>query len=75
LPNNYVQVYVENEIISNPDAEGIVGIEIWLCYPWFCHADIGDNHLGYIGFRDNENVSRLLDDGAMNVVVSEGKNK
>jgi hypothetical protein len=29
----------------------------------------GDNHGGYFGFRDTENDTRLVDDGAMNVVV------
>ena len=32
-------------------------------------ADVGDNHFGYIGFRDTSNT--LKDDGAMNVVVSD----
>ena len=29
----------------------------------------GDNHGGYFRFRDTETDTRLVDDGAMNVVV------
>ena len=37
---------------------------------------IGDNHGGYIGFRNlNTNKSLLVDDGAMNIVVDNWKNK
>jgi hypothetical protein len=32
-------------------------------------VDIGDNHAGYIGFRDRNNSSSLVDDGAMDIVV------
>jgi hypothetical protein len=34
-------------------------------------VDIGDNHAGYIGFRDPTNRSSLLDDGAMDEVVDD----
>jgi hypothetical protein len=29
----------------------------------------GDNHGGYFGFRDVENNTRLVDDGAISIVV------
>ena len=32
-------------------------------------AAVGDSHAGYIGFRDPENSSSLVDDGAMDLVV------
>ena len=37
-------------------------------------AGIGDNHAGYIGFRNPTNNKILEDDGAMGVVVSNWKN-
>ena len=42
-----------------------------LTFPPFCQPpDIGDNHAGYIGFRNLTNLGLLADDGAMDVVVS-----
>ena len=42
-----------------------------LIFPPICQpADIGDNHAGYIGFRNLTNLGLLADDGAMDVVVS-----
>ena len=35
---------------------------------------IGYNHAGYIGFRDPTNHSSLVDDGAMNMVISNWNN-
>ena len=35
---------------------------------------IGDNHDGYIGFRDAVNNSNLLDDGAIDIVVYNWEN-
>ncbi len=36
----------------------------------FCRVDIGDNHAGYIGFRNLTNTSLIADDGAIDVVMS-----
>jgi pimeloyl-ACP methyl ester carboxylesterase len=36
----------------------------------FCRVTIGDNHGGYIGFRNLNNTSLLADDGAIGVVVA-----
>ena len=42
-----------------------------LTFPPICEpAGIGDNHAGYIGFRNLTNLDLLADDGAMDVVVS-----
>jgi hypothetical protein len=35
----------------------------------FCQVNTGDNHAGYIGFRNPTNTNLLADDGAMNIVV------
>lgn len=49
-----------------------------LCSPFFfslvCNVETGDNHAGYIGFRNSENTSKLLDDGAMRMVVENWRN-
>jgi pimeloyl-ACP methyl ester carboxylesterase len=43
-----------------------------LIFPPICQPPgIGDNHAGYIGFRNLTNLDLLADDGAMDVVVSE----
>ena len=76
LPNNYDQVNVINEIKPKFDADGIGGPEPWLCYSyyygycWYYYVDTGDNHLGYMGFRDLSDKNKLADDGAMNIVIS-----
>ena len=41
---------------------------------YVCKVDIGDNHGGYIGFRDLNNINQLKDDGAINIVVKNWKN-
>jgi hypothetical protein len=41
---------------------------------YVCEVDIGDNHGGYIGFRDSNNINQLKDNGAINVVVKNWRN-
>jgi hypothetical protein len=66
-PLNYIDRNVAYEIIPSSDADGNGNLEE-------CFENIkpvqwwGDNHCGYIGFR-NSTTSSLLDDGAMNIVV------
>jgi pimeloyl-ACP methyl ester carboxylesterase len=71
-PKNYEDVNVQGEIAAFSDADGIDGCDLGLrnliteeCIP----AEVGDNHGGYIGFRNPENSSLLADDGAMNIVI------
>ena len=47
------------------------GWDLGLCdfFSRVCNVDIGDNHAGYIGFRDPNNSSSLVDDGAIDIVV------
>jgi hypothetical protein len=64
---NYVDTNVAYEIspVSDADGDGIIAEcfeELNLAKLW------GDNHCGYIGFRDPASGS-LSDDGAMNIVV------
>jgi hypothetical protein len=39
-----------------------------------CKVNIGDNHAGYIGFREPTNKDLLADDGAMDVVINHWRN-
>jgi hypothetical protein len=50
---------------------GLRGGFIW---NYVCKVGIGDNHGGYIGFRDSNNINQLENDGAINVVVEKWKN-
>jgi len=46
-----------------------------LVIPPICQLpQVGDNHAGYIGFRNTTNPYRLVDEGAMDVVVSNWQN-
>jgi hypothetical protein len=73
----YQEINVKDEIKPFPDADGIdepVGVESWdfgLCNSFgVCFVATGDNHAGYIGFRNSTNpINVLADDGAMNKVV------
>lgn len=67
LPENYIQTNVQNEILPLCDADAD-GSPDW---PLFKNLLVkkGDNHVGYFGFRDSVNHTRLLDDGAINIVV------
>lgn len=67
LPTNYRQINVRDEIIPVCDADGDKVPD----FPLATNMVIvrGDNHGGYFGFRDPENNTRLVDDGAMDVLV------
>lgn len=67
FPANYSERNVKLEIPPLNRASGI--------YQSFCDKGVygwGDNHCGYIGFRERYPFSRLLkDDGAINVIVKD----
>lgn len=85
IPSNYEEKDVQNEIppINDADAGAIIEAPLPECDvtsyipPFNCTISAnrsGDNHLGYMGFRDPTNSSRLIADGgegAMDVVVSD----
>jgi hypothetical protein len=56
--------------------------DLGLCAPYYfgtilvenCNISGGDNHVGYMGFRDPNNTNQLEDDGAINIVVENWKN-
>jgi hypothetical protein len=87
IPSNYEEQNVQNEILAIEDADAAAiseraGLQcdiISYIFPFNCTISattLGDNHLGYMGFRDPTNSSRLISsggDGAINVVVSDWK--
>jgi esterase/lipase superfamily enzyme len=70
LPANYTERDVKFEIPPLKMANGI--------YQSFWDKEVsgwGDNHSGYIGFREHYPFSRLLkDDGAINLIVEDWRN-
>jgi Alpha/beta hydrolase of unknown function (DUF900) len=74
-PPNYVEMNVMNEIPRNTsidfadaDGNGMCDLEE-LGYPCQIQS-VGDNHRGYIGFRDVNN-KRIVDDGVMDIVATD----
>ncbi|MDQ4016174.1 MAG: alpha/beta hydrolase [Thermoproteota archaeon] len=73
--DNYTDVYgVQEEIKPYDDADAIYGCDIGICDLGLEPPQEGDNHLGYMGFRDSANTSKLVDDGAINIVVDAWRN-
>jgi hypothetical protein len=67
----YRDINVENEIRNLDDSDGDQKCDMPNPFiPGNCTINaVGENHLGYFGFRSAVN-GMLVDDGAMNVVVS-----
>jgi len=80
LPTNYVDIEVQKEEIPfNIDADGdrlCDDLRLTLKpVKWICMiTEAGDSHFGYFGFRDAADITKLKDDGAMNVVVNNWNN-
>jgi pimeloyl-ACP methyl ester carboxylesterase len=72
VPSKYIQINVQDKTAPLCDANGDARPD----FPFDSGSEvgIGDNHAGYIGFRDPANHNILLDDGSMNVVVSNWNN-
>ncbi len=88
IPSNYIEQKVQNEILAIEDADAGAINEtpfpecdvISYIFPFNCTISatvLGDNHLGYMGFRDPTDDSILISnggDGAINIVVSGWRN-
>lgn len=72
LPKNYNQINVQNELPPLCDSDGDGKIDD--TFHENSAIRIGDNHGGYIGFRNAAENANLLDDGAMDIVVYNWKN-
>ena len=72
LPKNYNETNVTGELLANCDADGDRVPDFASCD--FIPMTTGENHRGYLGYRDN--VTKLItNDGAINVVISSWNNK
>jgi hypothetical protein len=70
LPTNYHQINVEKEISLITDADGDGKCDYPIPGTNECTVlKVGDNHRGYMGFRNSTDPTRLIDDGAIDVVV------
>jgi hypothetical protein len=69
LPTNYNETDVKDELIDLCDANGRNSCNFPYNIVLGAIADVGDNHFGYVGFRDTNGT--LSDNGAMDVVVEE----
>ena len=74
LPSNYIQQDVQNEILPLCDADADGKPDLGLTSKDCKAMERGFNHMGYMGFRD-PTTKKLMDDGAMNVIVSDWKNE
>jgi len=74
LPINFEPINVTNEIKAIYDSDLLNNTDIGLCYNETnhtqCKVSVGDNHGGYIGFRNPDNGNSIIDDGAMDKVVA-----
>jgi pimeloyl-ACP methyl ester carboxylesterase len=67
LPGNYNENDVKDELVAYCDADGDHKID----FPFVDGQIIttGDNHRGYLGYRNPVDNSTIIDDGAINIVV------
>jgi hypothetical protein len=69
LPSNYMERDVKNNITALCDADGRGSCNFPYNIVLGSIADVGDNHFGYVGFRDTNGT--LKNNGAMDVVVED----
>jgi hypothetical protein len=73
VPQNYVDIPIEQEILNIIDADADSACDLmyrtfWFHFRFVCTINqTGDNHLGYVGFRESMEI--LRDNGAMNIVA------
>ena len=72
IPSNYNETTVKDEVLAINDANGDGACDI---FPVPLHCIIssvikGDNHLGYMGFRDNIS-KQIVGHGVMDIVASD----
>lgn len=67
LPSNYKERDVKNNITALCDANGRNSCNFPYNIVLGAIADVGDNHFGYVGFRDTNGT--LKNNGAMDIVV------
>ena len=75
-PRNYVDVFgIENEIPNFTNSNGDRRCDLINPINKGCTiVGIGDNHLGYAGFRDPVKKNNLMDTGAIDIIVNSWRN-
>lgn len=76
-PQNYVDTSVQDQILplDDADGDGMCDLPNYALFNYtlsnctVSNVIAGDNHFGYMGFRNPDNRSILVDDGVMNIVV------
>jgi hypothetical protein len=73
LPDNYIERDIKDELVANCDADGDRNID----FPFENDQTItiGDNHRGYLGYRNITDNSKITDDGAINLIVENWNNE
>ena len=73
LPDIYIENNVKDELVANCDADGDRKIDL----PFSKGQSItaGDNHRGYLGYRNVTEKSEITDDGAINLIVENWNNE
>jgi hypothetical protein len=73
LPDNYIEKDIKDELVANCDADGDRNID----FPFENDQTItiGDNHRGYLGYRNMTENSKITDDGAINLIVENWYNE
>lgn len=73
LPGNYNENDVKDELVAYCDADGDHKID----FPFVDGQIIttGDNHRGYLGYRNVNDNSTISDDGAIDIVINNWNNK
>jgi hypothetical protein len=70
LPDNYDEKDVKDQLPLNSDADGDGVCDLINPVTNMCTInEIGDNHRGYLGYRNQADNSTIIDDGAINIVV------
>jgi hypothetical protein len=68
-PNNYIDIPVTEKISFRDDADGDGGCDLLIPFTFYCTIKReGDNHFGYIGFRDSSNGG-IVDNGVVGLMV------
>jgi len=73
LPDNYIENNVKDELVANCDADGDRKIDLPFSEGQSITA--GDNHRGYLGYRNVTEKSEITDDGAINLIVENWNNE
>jgi Alpha/beta hydrolase of unknown function (DUF900) len=73
FPGNYNENDVKDELLAYCDADGDKKID----FPFENDQTIttGDNHRGYLGYRNVTDNSKIIDDGAINLIVENWNNE